>query len=516
MGKLKLNSMTITVFFVTLLLLAGGYNFMAQTSNSKTLKVAFPRSKKASEYDPIKIALDFEYIFLENIYSPLLEMSVRGTVESGVAESAEWVGDELKLKIRKNLKTGSGKQITPDDVVFSLKRLLVVTGNTHGNFKDFVCPNVTLTSVDSPCEGIRSDDDYVYLSAKGRKTLLAPMLTGIDFAVIPRSSVDPQTLAIIDYKETSGVYYVDSDDGKGNIIFKANPYHYHYSDKIAQTVQLVPVDSTKRGLSLEMLKNGQVDHITTVDTAKADDVIKFYSENPEFEFHMTMKIRNLILVFTDRGQKELSVIERRYIGEQIKKVYLGIYDGIQGMEQRSEFFLSAGEGGLNSEEHSKIQNLQKDVPNNFSRPIKLAILKRSAFEEWQKAIAKELPSAISVPESKIPTFSKYEKPEDEPHAFIMGIDTGFAEDISLISYAISAGVFGMTKQQRDDWMSDYVSTEDKALRSKKLRALHFKSLTDATLVPVMASPYTALARKPFKIELSDLFANNQLWRVIIQ
>lgn len=498
------------------LVIAGGVYTMNTHFENKPLKVAFPSAKKASDYEPTKIALDYEYIFLENVFSPLLEMSERGHVESGVAEQAEWIGDELKLTIRKNLKTASGKSITPDDVVFSLKRLLILTGNTHGNFKDIVCPNAKLTTVDSNCEGIRSDESHVYLNAKGRKTFLSPMLTAIDFAIIPRASVDPVSLKIVNFKETSGIYYVESEDGEGNITLRINPNHYHYSDKIPQTVQLVPVDTKVKGLSLDLLKKGQVDHITTIDASRSDEVIKFYSENPDFDFHMTMKIRNLILVFTDRGQKEISTDERRYIGEKVKTAFLSIFKDQKGIEQRGEFFLSAGEGGLSSDQQIKLAQIIKNTKSQFNRPIKIGILKRGVLEEWSKPIQKELPTAECYTETRIPAFTKFDKPEDEPHVFIASIDTGFAEDISLISYALNGGVFGLTKKGREQWLSDYMSTDNKDERAKKLKDLHFQSLVEPVLVPLMASPYTALIRKPYKLELSDLFANNQLWRIKTQ
>lgn len=499
-----------------IMLIVGGYGTMKKHHEDKILKVAFPSNKKVDEYEPTKIALDYEYIFLENVFSPLFEMSEKGNVESGVAEKAEWIGDELKLQIRKSLKTASGRAITPDDVVFSLKRLLILTGNTHGNFKDIVCPNAKLINIDSPCEGIRSDADNVYLNAKGRKTFLAPMLTAIDFAIIPKSSVDPVTLKITNFKDTSGIYYVESEDERGNITLKINPNHYHHSDRVAPIVKLVSVDTKVKGQSLDFLKKGQVDHITTVDTARSDEVIKFYNEHPEYDFHMTMKIRNLILVFTDRGQKELNTSERRYVGEQVKKAFLKIYSGYKGIEQREEFFLSAGDGGLSLEQKTKVQNLQKDVNLTFSKPLKIGILKRGVLEEWSTPIMAELPTASCYTETRIPAFTKFDNPDDEPQVFIASIDTGFAEDISLISYALNGGVFGLTKQQREAWMADYMATDDKLERSKKLRNLHFQSLAEPVLVPLMASPYTALVRKPFKIELSDLFANNQLWRIKIQ
>lgn len=77
---------------------------MKSTNKERTLRVAFPVKLKAAAYEPTNINLDHEYIFLENVFSPLVEISKDGSIESGVAEKMDWIGDELKLTIRKTLK----------------------------------------------------------------------------------------------------------------------------------------------------------------------------------------------------------------------------------------------------------------------------------------------------------------------------------------------------------------------------------------------------------------------------
>ena len=454
--------------------------FLMNTKNiSQNLRVAFPVTKKVTEYEPTSISLGHEYIFLENVFSPLVEVTKDGQIEAGVAEKIEWIGDELKLTIRDNLKTRSGIPITASDVVFSLKRLLVLSGNTHGNFKDIVCPDVEIKSIEDHCQGIRQGGNSVYLNAKGRKSFLLPMLVAIDFAIIPKSSVDPVTLKITNYAETSGVYSVVSDDGHGHIELEINPYHYFASKDIAQKITLVPIDSSKPENSLNALLNNQVDHLTTIDAAKAEKIIEFAKAQSDFNAHVTMKIRSRVLVFTERGYKELSLGERRYIGEKIKQIFVNAIDTGIGFEQRSEFFPHLSDGGLTEDQLKKfneIKNLNLTEPKT---KFKLGLIKRGTVEEW------------AVPST----------------------DTGFMEDISLISYSLNAGLLGQSKTDRTQWMADYMGTDDKAIRIKKLKDLHYKALSEAWVIPLVASSYAAVIRKPWKLELSDLYANNQLWRI---
>ncbi|MBL7557084.1 MAG: hypothetical protein JNM24_14765 [Bdellovibrionaceae bacterium] len=501
------------IIVLTILLVLGGAVSMKSNYQDKTLRVAFPVRLKTSAYEPTNINFDYEYIFLENIFSPLVEISASGSVEPGVAEKVEWAGDELKLIIRENLKTISGNRITADDVVFSLKRLLVLSGNTHGNFKDVVCPGVDIKSTEEECPGIRQNGNTVYLNAKGRKSFLLPMLGAIDFAVIPKSSVDPTTLKIINYSETSGPYSVDSDDGNGNIVLKQNPHHYFSTNEVAKKIVIVPTDLKSGNSSIAAFKEGRVDHITTIDATKPEDIINFAQSNLESELHVTMKIRTLVLVFTQKGEKEFSEAERRYIGKQMKVAFNKIYHGVAGVEQRSDFFPNLSEGGLSVEQQNQLKVELNKSAINPKREIRLGIIRRGSLEEWANPIKELLPQVNASLIGYIPDFKKDLAPEEIPHAFIGFTDTGFMEDIGLISYSLNSGVLGLDKEERAKWLAGYMAVDDKEKRIKKLKQLHFEALARPSVVPLMALSYTALIRKPWKIELSELYANNQLWRI---
>lgn len=87
------------------------------------------------------------------------------------------------------------------------------------------------------------------------------------------------------------------------------------------------------------------------------------------------------------------------------------------------------------------------------------------------------------------------------------------EDIGLISYSMNAGIFGYKKMEAQAWLKEYMQILDKEERLKRLRELHYQVLSSPALVPLVSAPYVALARKPWKIELSQIYANNPLWLV---
>ena len=489
---------------------------MKKQEVNRTLKVAFPVARKSLSYEPTNIRLGYEYIFLENIFSTLVEMDTKGVLQPGVAEKAEWINNELRLTIPDGIRTASGLLIDASDVLFSLKRLLVLSGNTHGNFKDLICPGAELKSIEDECKGLRQEGRYIFLSVGERKPFLLPMLAAIDFAIIPKSSCDPKTLEIINLRETSGPYYVASDDGAGNIELQLNPHHFHASQEIADKVLLVPMDPKNQRESIQALLDNRVDLLTTVDTSKADDLIPLAESHPEYSLHTTMKIRTIILVFTERGQRELSLPERKYISEKVRGVFAKLLEHSPGYERQTEFFPALSEGGLSKSQQESLEILNGKASTVPQKNFRLGIMKRGAFDTWADPIRVQLPQADCYLEQTPPDLQKDIKPENMPHAFIASTDTGFMEDISLISFSLNAGFLGLPKKERDKWLATYMSMDNRTERIAKLKDLHFNALRDFIVVPTMASPYASLVRKPWRMEFSDLFANNQLWLIKIQ
>ncbi len=488
--------------------------FVNNKSNSSELRVAFPASKSAHHYEPTKIHLGHEYIFLENVFSPLVEIDPKsGQIIPGLAKSYKWKNDDLVLEIRTDSKTVSGNLITAEDVEFSLKRLLVLSGNTHGNFKDLVCPNKDFSSLEQPCENIRRDGNQIILHAGRRKAFLVSMLAAIDFAIIPKGSVDPKTLAITNFKETSGPYYVASDNSEGKLVLKANPNHYRFSSDLPQSIKLVPVNPEARSASLNLLEKNEVDHLTTIDSTKSEEVLEFFQKNPGFELHSTHKIRNLSLVFTDKGLKAFSDKERHIIGNKIRRAFGEILKSKTTYSNTDEFFSPTADGGLSSDDKLKIAKSYKLSEENFTHHLKIGVIRSGEVTDWEAEIKKQIPSAEIYRESNVPDFKKYSSDHEKPHAFIASTDTGFMEDINLISYTMAAGFFGLSKDERQAWLAAYMENDNKTERINRLKEIHFRSLMEANLVPIAVAPFMAIIRRPWKMELSELYANNQLWLI---
>jgi hypothetical protein len=341
------------------------------------------------------------------------------------------------------------------------------------------------------------------------------MLAAIDFAVIPQGSVDLKTLAIKDYRNTSGPYYVDKDDAGGNIVLKINPLHYSYTKNIPQQILLIPALGKDQSASLNDFETGKVDFITTIDKASTEDIIKYAKTHSEVNLHTTMNIRNFILCFTPKGLKRLSVEKRFAIGKIIREVFQKNFVGTGAYEIAEQFIPPFGEGGLTEEQALNLRDIFKNAkPFGTAKQLKLTLVRIGDKEKYEKLLKAALPDLEVEIGANIPAFMKFDREDDMPDMFINGPDTGFLENIGLISYSVSAGYFGMTRDEGRQWLNEYILIDEKKERLRKLQALHYKVLTEPVMIPLMVSPYVAIARKPWKINLSQLYANNQLWQII--
>jgi hypothetical protein len=477
------------------------------------LRVAFPLSYPSKHYDPTRIYIAPEYIFCENIFSPLVEFDSNGRLIGGVADSFEWVGDELFFKIRQGLKTIDGHLIGAEDVVFSLKRLLVLASATHGDLVELLCGGKPLSSINDHCPGIYlKDQNVLVLKTDKPKTFLVPLLASIDFAVIPRASVDKNSLHIIDYKNTSGPYFVEREAEAGAILLKANPHHYHYSMQMPQLVKLVPTQSADE--SMRLILNNGVDVLTTVDHATPEQIMAVANKNTAFNLHVTMNIRSLLATFTPRGLRELVFDQRIKIAKVIRKFMGAMIQGREGYELALQIFPVFGEAGLSEAQVKQLATLftDEEEAQPITEELRIRVVRLQPRGEFERVLRRAFPNS-KVEFGIGPGFEKFQRPEDEPHISISGPDMGYLEDFSLLSYYMNAGIFGLSRNDANEWLRAYQKIDNKELRIKKLRALHFDTVANLKSVPIAVFPYTAIARKPWQPNLSSLFANNQLWLI---
>jgi hypothetical protein len=477
--------------------------------DSKVLRVAYPIFSSVTSIDPAHVSTANEASLVRNIYSRLVEYSNDGKLVGGVAESFEWRGDEIRLPIRKNLKTIDGWQVTARDVEISLKRLLIKQSNTHGDLANFLCPGARLEKLNDECRGIRVDGNTVILipADESKKTFLLPLLASLDFSIIPEMALSRtgRGLEIADFRNTSGPYYVERDDIKGSYLLRANPSHYRYSLEMPQSIQIV---STRHEEMIPRFESGEVDLIPTVDSPRYSDILKLRERVPESDLHQTLPIKIWAVMYSRRAQSELSDEQRIYLGKKIRAVYLNTFADV-GINPTLEFFPVLGDGSLSSEQRDALMNVySKDDRPVFKRKI--------IFGAPPSNVDRVRRAFIGIPEVEVVEIRKalWELPENEqPDLGIFYTDSAFYEDISLISYNAEIGTFGMSRGEGVKWLNQYMATSEKLDRLELLRRLHFDILKRGLIIPLGAAPYYALVKSPWKFDTSKFYAGMSLWQI---
>ena len=494
-------------FFIVLM----DTNFSQET----TLRVAFPYDAAVDTYEPTRIHFSVEYVFLEGIYSPLVELSnEQGAPVSSIAKEFYWQGRELHFVIRDDLQTIDGHEIGVDDVITSLKRLLILSKNTHGDFKNLICPDIQLQTMEQDCPRIKKQGRTLILDLVEQKDFIIPMLAAIDFAIIPRSSIDPKTLKIVNYRNTTGPYYVERDEGGGHIVLKANPTHFHYSPKMPQKLVLVPTKGMSKEKVVGLYKKGELDHITTIGGLFVSELKQM--DPVSSNFYESIYIKTELAHITEKGKKRIPPRRRVAFAKSLQKAFHEHYREREGYRGIRQFFAaSKGGQGLSGKTEDLLgETFEKVAMEQSGEGIFLAIFKSKGhgLEEYETLAKKYMPH-LRVEKSKgVPAFAQLPD-EDMPDYRITSTDSGFLEDIGLLSYSINAGHFGLSPKAGRAWLKDYMDTTDKRERLRKLESMHTKSLIEGLMIPLIATPYVAVVKKPWKIHFSPLFANNQFWKI---
>ncbi len=85
---------------------------------------------------------------------------------------------------------------------------------------------------------------------------ILPILTSMDYSIIPTRSLDTDG-KIIDYRNTSGPYYV-KEENDNQIVLAANPNHINFDEEMPQTINIIRVMNHD---AIEKFKNNEVDVI---------------------------------------------------------------------------------------------------------------------------------------------------------------------------------------------------------------------------------------------------------------
>lgn len=490
-----------------LLIFAFSWSKITRTTDMN-LKISWYTDLNLENHDPADIQFAAPAVLLMNLYSSLLIYNNKSEIDFALAEYLNWISDsEIEFKFNTNLRSSKNDPITAEDAYLSFKRLMVKQTNTHGDLQNFLCPGLKLNSMNDDCPGLRYEKNSLFLKSADPSLakFLLPLIASCDFGIIPKNAIDWNSadLKIIDYANTSGPFFVDSTNEKGEHILKANKNSPLYDINMPQTVEIKPVLDNSSPIKLQ---NGEIDMITTIDRARPEDLLQF-ENNKQYFLHQTSGLEVTKLQITSKGQYNLTERERLSLGFLIKNKMAKSWSKETAFKETDQFFPAFGEAGLSDLKLNEIRNLYKESGELPKKKIKISV-EGYRLEEFKKIFSSE-ENIEFVRFSGRPSLKKFEDMED---GYIVPGDTGFYENISLISYYMTTGSFGYAdKKSANKWIQDYIKIEDKSERLAKLKQLHFEVLAKGIIVPISITPYYAVARNDWKLDFHRHFAGTPLW-----
>lgn len=478
-------------------------NSKAEKSKSDidSLNVGLSFKTKLDNFDPHSIQVDSEAEVAFNLYSRLFEYNREGEIEGDLVQEASWEGLELKITLKKGVKTISGHELGVEDVLSSLRRITNKSNMTHGDLKSIICPN---TQSNTQCPGISTRDGYIFIKVQSelKKEFLIPLLASIDHSIVPLTAIQEEKdiLSIRNFTETSGPYYV-ADHDEFIVKLKANPLNHKFNEKMPQNVQLY---LGNYGDLHNYFYNGKVDYVCFTAGVTKKDLLQL---DPKDKALYSDEIKLKFLAFTRKGLERFSATQRIGIGKSIKSRFFNSSEKINWTPSYIAFPESSF-GGINPQEIVKLSENVKDYDlHGVPHPIAI-VTSKLAVEEYQGWFD-EKENIKFIAFSDTPPWTMNIK--DQPDAYLLNIDSLFHEDVSLLYYGFSIDLFG-DKEDAEIWFENYMklNTED---RKMKLSLLHKNMIESGRIIPFGFSPYIALIRNGLNYQNNEEFPGSEIWKI---
>lgn len=191
---------------------------MPVNTQLETVKVRIGTKKVIP--DPAKIETTGDWYFLDHISSGLVVYDHEKNVFApNIAEKWDIAQDNKHIfKLRKDLKFSDGSPITPEDVEWSIKRLLIKKTSTHLPLWSYIQGCETLNTITDKCSGIKINehgDLEIILKTKSESFFL--QMASPETGIWSKSDIDPNDLSIKPTKY-SGPYKIKTQLENGFVI----------------------------------------------------------------------------------------------------------------------------------------------------------------------------------------------------------------------------------------------------------------------------------------------------------
>ena len=220
--------------------------------------------------DPALIANTGEWYYLDHVSSGLSHYD-SGKKEFLPLLSESWLNEadgSHRFRLRPGIRFHDGTPITTKDILWTLKRQLILKKSTHFPLWEYVLGCEKIRTLDEDCEGLQATSDQeIVVRLKGEAESFFLQLASPETGIWAASDMDPKSLTLKPTK-FSGAYYVASID-KESALLKRNPYSL-ISQQFPDSPRSIRVKRIPPAQADEALLKHELDLVVRLHSGQSD------------------------------------------------------------------------------------------------------------------------------------------------------------------------------------------------------------------------------------------------------
>lgn len=407
-----------------------------------------------------------------NLWGTLLTAHGRNGVAKLVKINPE--GTHLQFEILKDMKFSNGRQITSEDVRYSLERIL--SRQTHGHFN--------AKTVIHAVRPIDSSTLEIQLTQPTPSFLF--LLSIPEMGIVPKEACDDQG-NLINLSVTSGAYYIDEPPSEFGLILKKNLHYSSHTDASPDRVKLLFKAGAEDFRSAAEMPD--TDFIEIFDNSGLEALPSIRQNHAYSEKATRPSLSYFLIADPDR----LTLTQRRSISALIQAGFELRYSMDTALERRTFEILPPGTfGSLSLTQPLFTDYHQADLPKD------LVI----AFVNPDTPLAKTIVRTLQESGIQAQSVKLSESKGHDLLFWAQGMNSDFPEiELHLALLSTWASIKGTPRMKSDVILA--LHTPEMKRRKEVLQDVGRQLLEESMIVPLFVRSYVH-AFKPDKIEIDEV------------
>ena len=433
--------------------------------------------------DPHEASDTYSIEVISMIYEQLIGIGKDGKYRPELAETWEIADDtQYVFHLRKGVRFHNGREMTADDVVFSLERA-----------KRHISSKAALENVRS----VEALDEYtVKITTESPYSTLMRNLTTSYTSILCKSAVENDELAEI--VGTGPMIFTQYKPNYQTVLTRNNEYRDDKASVTTLTRRVIPDDSA-RTIALE---NGEIDYVSNLQSVDIERV----KENPSLKTFETVSSNIAYLGFnTSKAPfNDIRVRHALHLATDKQKIIDSVYEGY-GTACKSVFPTTLE--GYNDEldlypfdvERARKTLTASGYPDGFDMEIVLSSDDRSRMAQLLQDDYKKIGVNITINQMEFSSFLQYL--EDDKHdAFIMSWSEGSNHDLTVTTNFHSKGGNRMhySNVTVDQIIERARETLDWEMREPLYKELQKLVMHDSVWIPILQHTYVSAMNKDLR------------------